>query len=259
MTPRRRGTFPFGSPLLPARPSADGPSELFTLGAYPSAIHIRWVPPAPLRPIRAMPIDNEPSPFWDGEDAAKRVREWLRRRRWDPAFGVATPADENGSSGRRLQDEVLTPLGYRLDDAWLTDSLDTYHGSVSVRRRIEDTYDPARTELGLSLPEVDLPTHPSTSAIVRGADVDRIAAELDVARPKTVVTLGQAALEVMRRATGSPGPPNLSRTGPYGEPYELRLGRRKATWYAVVHPGQRDKDYRRLHDDWVAGLRERHP
>jgi hypothetical protein len=36
------------------------------LGAYPSALHVRWVPPPQLGidPVAALAVDKEPSVFW---------------------------------------------------------------------------------------------------------------------------------------------------------------------------------------------------
>ncbi len=46
--------FPFGRPVLPCKPSANGPRKVFILGAYPSALHIRWNPQKPFRSIQVV-------------------------------------------------------------------------------------------------------------------------------------------------------------------------------------------------------------
>jgi len=56
------GQFPFGAPVLARAPSADTARPLFVLGAYPSALHVRWTAPDGAS-IAAMPVDNEPEPF----------------------------------------------------------------------------------------------------------------------------------------------------------------------------------------------------
>jgi hypothetical protein len=49
--------FLFGQPVLPSKPKADGARPLFILGAYPSALHVRWYMPGGQRPIQAVAID----------------------------------------------------------------------------------------------------------------------------------------------------------------------------------------------------------
>jgi hypothetical protein len=54
-----------------------GRSPVFVLGAYPSALHVRWTPSgAGHKPVQALAVDNEPWPFWDGDDERERVATW---------------------------------------------------------------------------------------------------------------------------------------------------------------------------------------
>ena len=98
-----------------------------------------------------------------------------------------------------------------------------------------------------------LPKHPSESAIVKETRENhllRLRAELGDAQPTTVVTLGNAALRVMRI---------LLDHDPYGddrlyqEPYGRRLVSsiegRAVVWYPLVHPGARG--WRHTHGAWV--------
>ena len=111
------GTFPFGAPVTARPPSASSPRQLLVLGAYPSALHASWRPPAGsgLKPVRAVPVADEPSPFWDGRDAQQRVADWVA------AFGIvasrhgsfATPERLNGPSGAWVTGELLEPLDGR--------------------------------------------------------------------------------------------------------------------------------------------------
>src|SRR5919202_3164484 len=123
--------FPFGQPVLPRIPSADGPRRLFVLGAYPSALHVAWNPP-PLvahldgyRSIRALAVDNERTPFWDGCDAPALIDGWKAAVNFDPSWGTVHPPKLNGTTGTNLSERVLKPLGVAHHDAWITDCLDT--------------------------------------------------------------------------------------------------------------------------------------
>ena len=47
--------FPFGLQILARSPSANEKRRVFILGAYPSALHVKWDPPRPHRTIHAIP------------------------------------------------------------------------------------------------------------------------------------------------------------------------------------------------------------
>jgi hypothetical protein len=67
--------FPFGAPVASMAVEPKDKSPVFVLGAYPSALHVRWTPPAGAghKPVQALAVDNEPWPFWDGGDERERV------------------------------------------------------------------------------------------------------------------------------------------------------------------------------------------
>jgi hypothetical protein len=84
------GRFPFGAPVLPRGTEVpDRAYPVLVLGAYPSALHVRWSPPAGYgRPVTALPVDNEPTPFWDGDSAETQAlfEHWCHQ--WfDPKWG----------------------------------------------------------------------------------------------------------------------------------------------------------------------------
>jgi hypothetical protein len=106
---RSAGTFPSGRRLLPARPSAQGGRRCSLLGAYPIALHIRWIPPSPdVEPAWALAIDNEPEPFWEGQDGLDRIGRWRAAR---PHRGLELRAPE--SSGNLDPVETLPEIQRR--------------------------------------------------------------------------------------------------------------------------------------------------
>lgn len=249
--------FPFGRPVLPCPPSADGRRPVFVLGAYPSALHVRWTPPAPFRPIAALGVDNEPTPFWDGADQAARVERWARDVGWNPAWGaVAAVGSLNGPSGAWVSSRVLAPLGVTRGDAWITDCLDTYRASTGAAARLEDTYRPFAATVGL--PPDALGPHPSESDIVTEALRDhraRLVAEIGTARPELVVTLGNAALRVLAglgEVVGEPAPGKLAVAG-YGRRLTLRVAGLDVEWLPLAHPAA-PSVYQEAHAAWAAGL-----
>jgi hypothetical protein len=235
--------FPFGRPVLPCRPAADGARRVFVLGAYPSALHVRWT--SPDAAIRALPVDNEPEPFWDGADEAARFDTWRRAVGFDPvAHGEAVPAGRrnNGPSGAGLDADYLVPLGLRRSDCWITDCLDTYRMSRGVEQALQQRFARFAEAAGLRPPV--LPAHPDERAIVGlalGLHADRLRAEFAEAAPEVVLTLGNAALRVLRTVLDAREPPARLSPAGYGRPTVARAGSRVLRWYALAHPGAMSK------------------
>lgn len=233
------GTFPFGAPVLPC--ATEVPTRCYpvvVVGAYPSALHVRWHPPVGFgRAVVALPVDNEPIPFWDGTSAEGLIEDW-RSRFFDPDWGsVRAPVGLNGSSGRDLERGWLCPLGYDRGEAFITDCLPTARISNGVKRRLVDRYDPvARAR---AAPPVQMDPHPSESAIVAEAlndHADRLAAQLVGAGPDLIVTLGNAAARVIAALGGQTEREAVLTPGTYGQERCVVLGGQSMRWQALVHP-----------------------
>jgi hypothetical protein len=201
------GQFPFGAPLLPC--GTDVPVRRYPvllLGAYPSALHVRWTPPEGFGPpVVALPVDNEPTPFWDGVSAeVQSLFDRWHQNYFKPEWGTVTPAALNGSSGRDIADLWLRPLGLARQEAFITDCLPTARASDGVAKRLADRYAPVVAALGA--PATDLEPHPSENAIVTealGEHADRLTAQVVAADPEMVVTLGNAAARVLAGSVAS--------------------------------------------------------
>jgi uracil-DNA glycosylase len=152
---------------------------------------------------------------------------------------------------------VLTPLGAARSDAWITDCLDTYRGSEGGAKRIVDTYAPFAK--GTGLPPATFLPHPSENDIVREAlrdHRDRLVAELEAARADIIVTLGNAALRVLRElvalaaseATGSRLRPDPEH---YGKARTVRIGGRSSRWIPLAHPAA-PSSFQRAHERWMS-------
>jgi hypothetical protein len=246
----RLGTFPFGQPLVSSVPQAGEPRKCLLLGAYPSALHIGWSPPqGEGRSIKALAVDNEPEPFWNGSDESMRIQTWREAVAWSADLGeAATVGDLNGWTGRSVEERWLAPLGLDRSEVWFTDCLDSYHLSDDMAKAIEEVYTPSAR--ARDLPVADLPQHPGTREIVQRAQIDRLRAELATAQPEILITLGNAAL-VMRKLTGTSGPTSLVPDADYGSELEAKLDGRSVRWYALVHPGQKREDWRNAHAAWI--------
>jgi hypothetical protein len=246
------GIFPFGAPVLPRPPSASTKRRVFILGAYTSALHVAWRPPEG-RPIKAMAVDNEPEPFWNGEGEKKYIARWkeavgFRDGEWGEVAGVGAL---NGSSGLWVDDNVLVPLKAERSDACITDCLDTYYSSTAGAHRIADTYEPFATRMGL--PSARLAPHPTEFNIADLTDRPRrdvLLRQLSDAEPDIVVTLGNAALRVFRAMAGKMGDIwKLRADSSYGAEVLVSFDDRRLVWLPLAHPAA-PRVYQDAHAKW---------
>ena len=221
------GRFPFGAPVVAC--AIEVPQSRFAIvvvGAYPSAVHVRWCPPSGFgRPVSALPVGNEPSAFWDGTGAEDLIERW-RSRYFDSAWGtISAPVGLNGSSGRDLQQRWLRPLGYDRGEAFITDCLPTARASIGGARRLADRYHPVVTALGA--PPAEMARHPSEAAIVAEAlkeHAHRIAEQVAQAAPDVIITLGNAAARVIAALGGQAGREAVLAPDTYGRERHVVVG-----------------------------------
>lgn len=245
--------FPFGAPVQSAARQPSGRRRVFVLGAYPSAVHVRWTPPADsgLKPVRALAVDNEPEPFWDGGDQPRHIEAWATRL-FDDHFGTISSVGRlNGSSGRWVTERVLEPLGATRDEVWFSDCLDTYRASRGQAKRCDDTYAPFARQL--DLPPARLGGHPNEDQIVRealGEQRERLMRELEVVSPDLVITLGNASARVFHNLTDLDGDESTLSHDGYGDLVHVSCLERPIQWLALTHPGG-PKAWQETHERWV--------
>ncbi len=253
--------FPFGQPVTAFARTDRGPRDVFVLGAYPSALHVAWNSPDGRQRIKALPVDNEPEPFWDGNDETERIEAWKA------AVGLNEVEDGsvsgvgklNGSSGVALDQLYLEPLGIGRGSAWVTDCLPTYYASAGVATAIADRF--VLTMAASTRPAPKLETHPSENQIVADAtERTRLAelwAEFALAQPQVVITLGNAAARVLRKLLDLDTGPTKLRGDGYGDPVSISEER---LWYPLAHPGViRRAPWKGIHGHWVDSRAPRKP
>lgn len=204
--------------------------------------------------VQALAVDNEPEPFWTGADEVYRVGQWMSQVGWSDAWGAVAPVSQlNGPSGLWVEERVLGPLGVDRPDAWITDCLNTYRASVKMRAAVEGVYAPfARAH---ALPPAELAPHPSEAQIVReGIDENllRLRRELTLAAPDVIVTLGNAALRVLRKLLGDAAAPTKLSVGDYGTELSANLDGHGMSWLPLAHPAA-PQPYKVAHETWMAG------
>ena len=101
-------TYPFGRPATDRPPRVPrGNADVFVLGVYASALHVRWQRPDGAVMVQALAVDDEPEVFWDGADAEERIARWRRDVGWQRGWGRVTSSGQRdvGSStgGRRAR------------------------------------------------------------------------------------------------------------------------------------------------------------
>jgi hypothetical protein len=242
----------FGSPAAPRPPTSRQRCHTFILGAYPSAIYVRWMPPR-VPPIAAVAIADEPEPFWDGHDEGDQVLRWCQSLHWKVGWGEVKLAGRlNGSSGAWLNGNVLAPLHLPRHAAWITDCIDVYHESKSVKSRLDSPQLRRLISRG-KIPDRQLPPHPTEAQIVKCAQRERLSDELWECRPSRVITLGNAALRVFNTLLEQPT--SLSKLSP-GRSYGKSLSARTAhglsvEWIPLAHPAA-PVAYQDAHRRWKA-------
>jgi hypothetical protein len=190
---------------------------------HPSALHVRWRRPDGVT-VGALAVDDEPTVFWDGGDAASRIERWQQMVGWTERWGSVTAGGGNGSSGRHVVGHVLRPLGVEAEQTYFTDCLPTYFiksGNNTQATAIRDRYEPFAVAQRPRLPQADLPGRPSTTELVRLAVAEEgptLRAQIAEAAAPIIVTLGQEAADVLARIAGvehvplTPGSTTAGRT-----------------------------------------------
>jgi uracil-DNA glycosylase len=102
------------------------------------------------------------------------------------------------------------------------------------------------------LQPAQLDPHPSEPQIVREALNEqkvRLGTQIRAAQPEQVVTLGDAAAQVIADMSDWSGSGKVSTT-PYGLPRRITLAEVDLLWFALVHPAARG-EWQRVHAAWI--------
>ena len=181
--------FPFGQELHPLVQEDRSPKKVFVLGVYASAVHARWKKDSQII-CQALAVASEPRIFWDGNvDEAKRIIDSVNM----PAeLGVLEPAGKqlNGPSAKVLDENILAPLGYTRQDAWLCDCLPETRINSSQAKVIKERYNPLIKKYGLN--HVTIPARPTAFCDHRRAE--EITAELMESQAELLILFGDVPI-----------------------------------------------------------------
>ncbi len=150
--------FPFGQQLKPLRQEDKSPKKVFVLGVYASAVHARWKKDGEVI-CQALAVASEPRIFWDGNE--QEARKIIDAVNIPKELGVLEPASRqlNGPSAKVLDNNILAPLGFKREDAWLCDCLPETRINSSQAKAIREKYNPLIEQYGLN--SVTIPARPS--------------------------------------------------------------------------------------------------
>lgn len=246
--------FPFGQELHPLVQEDRSPKKVFILGVYASAVHARWKCGGQIV-CQALAVASEPRIFWDGDP--EEAREIIGKIAMPPALGYLEPAGRqlNGPSAKVLDENILAPLGFTRDDAWLCDCLPETRLNPSQVKALKEKYDPLIGEYALN--PVTIPTRPS--AFCDGKRSDEITDELMESQASLLVLLGDIPIaQYLKRVADVP----YSTLGEYvdaygyGNPTEVSIRGRAIRVLPLAHPrqigalGAHSEKWNRLHAKW---------
>ena len=246
--------YPFGQTVKALRQEDKSPKKVFVLGVYASAVHARWKKEGKIV-CQALAVASEPRIFWDGDpEEAKRIIDAVAI----PAeLGVLEPASRqlNGPSAKVLDENILAPLGFTREDAWLCDCLPETRINPSQAKAIREKYDPLIEQYGLN--PVTIPARPShfcdqkrsqeiTEELMEsGADLLVLLGDIPIAQYlKKVAQVPYATLGEYVEMYG------------YGNPTEVVIGGKKMKVLPLAHPrqigalGAHSERWNMMHREW---------
>lgn len=257
------GLFPFGQPNL-ERPSqlTDHPKAM-VVGLYPSAFHVSWRAPLSATGsgrtgvVKAMAVDVEPAVFWEGNDSGGQdlLETWLKEVNFEPGdepgqhghIEAKLPA-ANGSSGRKVLQQYLEPLGLTREDASFTDVFPLFMVKTGTKAKreqrdaIEIEYNKIADQMGVPQSNLLRRIHeralPAQAAKEYG---DRLRKAFTDGSPELIITLGEEAWRTVELVFGYDAHSPVSMFDAlygeaYGRPGTLRSGNHVAKWLPLVHP-----------------------
>ena len=149
--------FPFGQKVKTLIQEDQSPKKVFVLGVYASAVHAKWKKDNNTI-CQALAVASEPRIFWDGNlEEAKTI---ISKINIPEEVGYLEPANSqlNGPSAKVLDNNVLLPLGFTRNDAWLCDLLPETRLNPQQQKVIINRYNPLIESYNLN--QVTIPKCP---------------------------------------------------------------------------------------------------
>ena len=246
--------YPFGETVKPLRQEDQTPKKVFVLGVYASAVHARWKKGNRVI-CQALAVASEPRIFWDGDpEEAKRI---ISKIAIPAELGTLEPASRqlNGPSAKVLDEDILAPLGYTRQDAWLCDCLPETRINPSQAKAIAEKYVPLIEEYGLN--PVTIPVRPSGFCDMQRSK--EITEELMQSQAELLVLLGDIPIaQYLNKVADVPYTTlgeYVSLYG-YGNPTETVIDGKRIKVLPLAHPrqigalGAHSQRWNIMHKEW---------
>lgn len=250
--------FPFGQELHPLVQEDRSPKKVFVLGVYASAVHARWKKDGQII-CQALAVASEPRIFWDGNpDEARAIIDKIAM---PTELGILEPAGRqlNGPSAKVLDENILAPLGYSRETAWLCDCLPETRLNPSQIKALQDKYNPLIKQFNLNT--VTIPPRPNT--FCNQARSTEITEELLQSQAELLVLLGDIPIaQYLNKVTDIP----YSSLGEYVELYgygtktEITIQGRTIQVLPLAHPrqigalGAHSEKWFLMHKNWEQSI-----
>ena len=228
--------FPFGQEVHPLVQEDRSPKKVFVLGVYASAVHARWKKDGQVI-CQALAVASEPRIFWDGDpEEAKAI---INSVNMPKELGALEPASRqlNGPSAKVLDENILAPLGFSREDAWLCDCLPETRINPSQAKAIREKYVPLMEAYGLN--PVTIPARPS--AFCSRERSQEITEELLESQAELLVLLGDIPIaQYLKKVADVPYASlgeYVERYG-YGNPTDITIGGKAMKVLPLAHPRQ---------------------
>ena len=228
--------FPFGQEVHPLIQEDTSSKKVFVLGVYASAVHARWKKDGKVV-CQALAVASEPRIFWDGNpEEAKRIIDAVNIPK---ELGFLEPASKqlNGPSAKVLDENILAPLGFTREDAWLCDCLPETRINPSQAKAIREKYNPFIEQYGLNL--VTIPNRPSDFCDQKRSE--EITDELMQSEAELLILLGDIPIaQYLKKVADVP----YSTLGEYvdlygyGNPTEAIICGKSINVLPLAHPRQ---------------------
>jgi hypothetical protein len=246
--------FPFGERLYRLVQEDRRPKKVFVLGVYASAVHALWMKDGKVK-CHAMAVASEPRIFWDGNE--DEAREIIGRIKIPAEVGTLTPAGKNlnGPSAKVLDEQILAPLGFSREDAWLCDLLPESRINKDQKKAIEGCYNEYIVKYGLN--PVTVPERKSKFCDAKRAA--EILEELKESDARLLVLLGDIPIKQFLKRVADIPYSSLQEYVDlygYGNESDVIIGGRVMKVLPLAHPrqigalGYHSNTWYQMHQEW---------
>jgi len=246
--------FPFGEKLHRLVQEDRSPKKVFVLGVYASAVHAKWKKENQII-CQALAVASEPRIFWDGDpDEARQI---IDRIQIPAELGELVPASRqlNGPSAKVLNEQILAPLGFTRENAWLCDLLPETRLNPNQEKVIRERYDPLIEEFALN--PVTIPKRPDSFCDQKRAG--EITEELMESHAEMLILLGDIPIAQYLNRVADVGFASLQeftdRYG-YGSTVPVRISDQTIEVLPLAHPrqigalGAHSEKWNLMHKEW---------